>query len=130
LIRILKAGALYFLLVFGAGFVLGPIRLFWLVPRVGTRTAELLEMPVMLVVTFLAARWTIRWLAVPFTASSRLGMGSFALGLLLVAEFTLVIELRGLTLHEYFATRDPVSGTAYYAALGLIAVMPLLVARK
>ena len=41
---ILKAGVLYFALVFGAGFVLGPFRILWLVPHFGTRTAELLEM--------------------------------------------------------------------------------------
>ena len=41
--RILQAGVLYFALVFGVGFVLGPIRLFWIVPRVGTRVAELME---------------------------------------------------------------------------------------
>jgi hypothetical protein len=44
----LKAGVLYFTLVFGAGFVLGPMRILCLVPRVGTRTAELMEMPMML----------------------------------------------------------------------------------
>jgi hypothetical protein len=35
--QILKAGTLYFALVFGAGFVLGPIRMLWAVPRFGTR---------------------------------------------------------------------------------------------
>ena len=55
-----KAGLLYFALVFGTGFLLGPIRLLWLVPRFGTRIAELMEMPVMLVVIVLAARWTVR----------------------------------------------------------------------
>jgi hypothetical protein len=34
--QILKAGVLYFALVFGAGFVLGPIRILWAVPRLGT----------------------------------------------------------------------------------------------
>jgi hypothetical protein len=130
LIRVLKASLLYFALVFGAGFVLGPIRILWLVPRVGTRTAELMEMPIMLAVTFLAARWTVRRLDVPPTTSSRLGMGCLALGLMLMAEFTLVLTLRGLTIREYFASRDPVSGTAYYLSLLLFAVMPLLVARK
>ena len=48
---ILKAGVLYFALVFGAGFVLGTVRTIWVVPRVGTRTAELMETPIMLVVT-------------------------------------------------------------------------------
>lgn len=52
IIEVLKAGALYFALVFGAGFVLAPLRLFWAAPRFGTRTAELMEMPVMLVAVF------------------------------------------------------------------------------
>ena len=40
-LQILKAGVLYFAFVFGAGFVLGIIRTLWVVPRVGTRMAEL-----------------------------------------------------------------------------------------
>ena len=126
----LKAGALYFALVFAAGFALGPIRLLWLVPRVGVRTAELMEAPVMLAAIVAAARWTIRRLALPFALSIRLGMGFVALGLLLTAEFTLVLRLRGLSVNEYLAGRDPVAGTAYYVALGIFAVMPLLVARS
>lgn len=128
--QILKAGVLYFVLVFGAGFVLGPIRILWAVPRWGTRMAELTEAPFMLVVTIVAARWTVRRLGVPSSTSSRLGMGGIALGLLLVAEFTLVLWLRGISMGEYLATRDPVSGTVYYMMLGVIAIMPLLVARR
>jgi hypothetical protein len=45
--QILKAGALYFALELGAGFVLGAIRIMWVVPRFGTRMAELMETPVM-----------------------------------------------------------------------------------
>jgi len=69
---ILKAGGLYFALVFGAGFVLGTIRTLWVVPRVGTRMAELMEAPIMLVVTVVAARWTVLRLAVAFTPPSDL----------------------------------------------------------
>jgi hypothetical protein len=125
----LKAGALYFVLVFGTGFVLGTIRTLWIVPRLGTRMAELMETPFMLAVTILAARWIVRRLAMPSVASRRLGMGLVALGLMLVAEFGLVLWLRGLSIKEYFATRDPVSGTVYYVMLGAFAIMPLLVAR-
>jgi hypothetical protein len=82
----LKAGLLYFALVFGAGFVLGTIRTLWLVPTLGMRTAELMETPVMLVVVILAARWIVRHLDVPTTTATRLGVGFIALGLLLVAE--------------------------------------------
>ena len=124
----MKASLLYFALVFGAGFVLGPVRLLWAVPHFGTRTAELMEMPIMLVVTIVAARWVIRRLGVPPTVRSRLGMGCTALGLLLLAEFGLVLRLRGLSIQEYLASRDPVSGTAYYAMLGVVAIMPLVMA--
>lgn len=34
-VQILKAAALYFGLVFGTGFVLGTIRVLWVVPRLG-----------------------------------------------------------------------------------------------
>ena len=126
----LKAGLLYFALVFGAGFALGPIRVLWLVPRLGERIAELLELPVMLLIIVLSARWIVRRFVLPPIAASRLAMGGLALGLLLAAEFTVVLWLRGMTLAEYFATRDPVSGTAYYATLLALAVMPMLVERK
>src|SRR5215217_3844120 len=128
--QILKAGVLYFMLVFGAGFVLGPIRILYLVPRLGTRRAELMEMPMMLAVVMFAARWVVRWLTLPPTPSKRLGVGCVALGLLLVAESTLVLWLRGLTIDEYFTNRDPVAGTVYLVMLGIFAIMPLLVARR
>jgi len=128
--QILKAGLLYFVLVFGAGFVLGPIRILWVVPRFGTRIGELMEAPIMFVITIAAARWVVRRLAVPSIPSRRLGMGGVALSLLLIGEFTLVLWLRGLSAREYLAGRDPVSGTVYYLILGVFAIMPLLVARR
>ncbi len=128
--RVLKAGGLYFALVFAAGFALGPIRLLWIVPRFGVRYAELMEAPVMLAVIVAVAGWIVRRLAVPATFFSRFGMGCLALGLLLAAEFTLVLRLRGLSIGEYLAARDPVSGTVYYLLLGVFAVTPLLVARR
>ena len=128
--QILKAGVLYFALVFGAGFVLGTIRVLWIVPRFGTRIAELMETPIMFVLTILAARWVARRLAVPPTPSRRLAVGFVALGLLLLAEFTVVLWLRGLTIGEYLASRDPVAGTVYLVMLGVFAVMPLVVARS
>lgn len=128
--QILQAGLLYFILVFGAGFVLGPIRILWAEPAFGTRAAELIEMPVMFVVITFAARWTVRHLAVPRIPSQRFGIGLIALGLLLVADFTVVLWLQGLSMEDYFASRDPVSGTVYLVMLGVFGIMPLLVARR
>ncbi|HEV2493642.1 MAG TPA: hypothetical protein VG204_11305 [Terriglobia bacterium] len=128
--RILKAATLYFALVFGTGFVLGTIRVLWIVTRLGERTAELAESPVMLAVSFLAARWVLRRLSLPSAPAVRLGVGLIALGFLVAAELAVVFWLRRLTLAEYAASRDPVSGTVYLASLAAFAVMPLLVARR
>ena len=57
-------------------------------------------------------------------------MGGIALSLLPIAEFTLVLWLRGFSIKESLAARDPVAGTVYYVVLGVFAVMPLLVARR
>jgi hypothetical protein len=77
-----------------------------------------------------AARWIVRRLAVPSTWSSRLGMGGMALVLLLAAEWALVFWLRGLSIEEYAAGRDPVAGTVYLLMLGVLALMPLCIARR
>ena len=60
-------------------------------------------------------------LAVLFSLPTRLGMGCIALGLMLVAEFGLVLRLRRLSIREYLATRDPVPGTVYYLMLVVFA---------
>lgn len=94
------------------------------------RLAELMEAPVTLVVTIVAARWIVRHFAIPYVPLARLGMGGIGLSLLLVAEFGLVLWLRAIPMGEYLAARDPVSGTFYYVLLGMFAVMPLLVVRR
>lgn len=125
----LKAGALYFGVVFGAGFALGTIRVLWAVPTFGTRVAELLESPLMLVVVIFAARWVVRRFSLPPTLAARLGAGFLALGFLLTAELTMVLAVRRLTLADYIAGRDPVAGTVYVFLLLVFAVMPFLVSR-
>jgi hypothetical protein len=127
--QVVKAGAIYFALVFGAGFVLGTIRTLWVVPRVRARTAELMEMPIMLAVTIVAARWTVLHLSLPIMWSARLEMGCMALVLMLIAEFGFVLWIRGLSIKKYFSTRDPVSGAAYYVLLMVFAIVPVLVVR-
>ncbi|MEZ5355391.1 MAG: hypothetical protein R2762_22370 [Bryobacteraceae bacterium] len=125
-----RLAALYFAIVFGTGFLLGPIRLLVLVPRLGSRWAELAEMPVMLAAIVCAARWIVRRTAPPLPRRSWQGVGLIALVLMLAAEFGLVLQLRGIPLAEYFATRDPVSATAYYLSLLAFAAMPAEFARR
>jgi hypothetical protein len=128
--QVLKGSALYFAVVFSAGFALGTARVLSLVPRFGTRVAELMEAPIMLIVTVLAARWAARRFSLPPTPAIRLSIGFVALGFMLFAEFTLVLWFRGITIGDYIKSRDPVAGTVYLVMLGLFTVIPLLVARR
>jgi hypothetical protein len=127
--RTVKAGVAYFAIVFGAGFLLGSIRVPFLVPRLGERWAELIEMPFMLVVVLWSARYITKRFALPAAVWVRIGAGLLALGLLLAAEVLLVVALQGQALAQYIANRDPVSGSVYLAMLALFAFMPLIMAR-
>jgi hypothetical protein len=126
---VVKGGFCYFAVVFAAGFVLGTVRTLLVVPRLGTRTAELLEMPVMLLVSVVAARWAVQRFRVRAGWLTRLSMGLIALALLVATEFSFVLWIRGLSLGDYLAGRDPVSGNAYLATLAIFALMPLLLRR-
>lgn len=109
--------------------MLGTVRTFFVVPKFGARNAELMEMPLMLAVTYLAARWIVNRQTASLNKALLLVTGSIALILLLATELTFVLWLRGMTLDEYLASRDPVSGSAYLASLAAFTLMPVLVSR-
>lgn len=113
----------YFALVFGAGFVLGLVRVPWLEPLVGDRAAQLIEAPFMLAAIWLAAGFVVRRHPAA-SRSAHLASGVLALALVLALELTVVLALRGQTLAENWNGRDPVSGAVYVALLGLFAGMP------
>jgi hypothetical protein len=129
LLSVLKAAGLYFLIVFGTGFVLGTLRVLLLLPRFGTRVAELMEMPFMFIAIVIGARLTVRRFRLQASPAMSVVVGLVALCLVLAMEFTVVLWLRGMTFSDYLAQRDPVSGTVYYLMLIVFAAMPWLVAR-
>jgi len=119
----------YFASVFFIGFVLGVARTLWIAPRLGERVAELVEIPVMVVASFLVARVLMSRAAhVEIRAAALVGLA--ALGLLLCAELAVVAFVRGQTLVDYVASRDPVSGSAYAIALLLFAAMPAVISHR
>lgn len=128
--HIFQAGFTYFALVFGAGFLLGAIRVTLLVPSLGVRFAELLEMPVMLVAILLAARFIVSRFTLSRAIPVRLGVGAIALSLLLCTEFSLAFVIQGQSVSQHIAGKDPVSGSVFAAMLIVFACMPLLLALK
>ena len=114
--------------MFGAGFLLGMVRVPLLVPRMGERLAELIEMPLMFAAIYFASRRITRRDA-QHSPRAWIGIGAIALLLLVAAEFGLAVLLQDRTLVDYVASRDPVSGGVYLAMLGVYAAMPWLQTR-
>ena len=125
----MRAGAVYFLLVFGAGFAFGVLRVLLVVPAIGERLAELTEAPLMLLVIFLAARWTVYRFHPSPGFWPRFGIGATALGLLLLAEWGVVVFVREQTVGQYLTERDPVAGAVYFMSLVVFLLMPVFVRR-
>lgn len=111
----LKAGLLYFLLAFAAGFALGTIRVLFLVPAIGETAAVLVELPIMLTVSWIACRFVVDRLHVPPVASARAAMGIFAFVLLMIAEMGVAWLLGRRSVSAYLAHYVTLAG-----ALGLV----------
>lgn len=122
-------GAVYFMLVFGVGFLLGIFRVLLVEPRVGQRIGELLEAPLMLIAIYVAALFVTRRFRA-FRQVEHLYSGLVALALLVSVEFSVVLSLRGMAIGEYLSERDPVAGAVYVVMLLIFAVMPWLVSRR
>lgn len=128
--RIARLGGAYFAIVFLVGFALGTIRVLWLVPRLGERYSELIETPFMIVASYASARFVLNRSTGTVSGRNALAMGFIALVLLLIFELTFALALRGFSLADYLANRDPVSGPVYLVSLLLFALMPMFVAHQ
>lgn len=127
MIPILKGGTVYFAAVFGVGFLLGMIRVPFLVPLLGQRISELIELPFMLAAIFISARWIVRRYELRRRSLLALSIGIFAAVLLILVEFSVVLWVRGLTVSDFLATRDPIAAAFYYIAVAIFAGMPAFI---
>lgn len=121
-----RIAAAYAAGVFSVGFLLGTLRVLVVAPRVGTRTAELVELPLMVGASFLGAGWVNRRLDPAAPVRERLAVGARALLFLLGAEVAIGVALRGGSIGDALVNPDPVSGSLYYASLLLFALLPAL----
>ena len=98
----LRAGLAYFASVFGIGFLMGMIRVPFLVPAVGELTAVLVELPIILGLAWVICRRLVRSFEVPRTVTARFTMGGLALLLLLGAELALSTLVFGYSILDHF----------------------------
>jgi hypothetical protein len=130
MLKIIRAGFLYFAMVLGSGFVLGMFRVPFLVPRLGERWAELAEMPIMAAVIYYSAGYILRRYPEINQSGKALWVGFLALALTVCAELGLATLLQQQTLAEFIASRDKVSGSVYLALLLVFALMPRIRLQK
>ena len=121
---VIRISLFYFVLVFSAGFVFGSIRVLLLAGFLGEANAELLEMPLMVIVCAFAARFLIFKNSEELTILSSILIGLIALAVLIFVEISVVLWLRKLTLSEYLSTRVSLAGLAYLIGLVWYAVAP------
>lgn len=126
------AGAAYFGLVFALGFLLGTARTLFVQHAAGNARllGVLIELPLMLIASWLLCRAVIRRLKVAPTLVARALMGGLAFALLLLAELALGALLFGRTPAEHWALYQEASYALGLAAQVAFAFMPLLQMRR
>jgi len=126
MMKILGTALLYFIIVFGVGFLLGPIRVLVLEPRFGTLAAVLCETPFLVGAILVASRVASRALRLEARKSALLAVGLIALVMQQIADLAVGVTLRGISLSEQLARFATAEGTIYAALLVLFAAMPAL----
>ena len=120
-----KAGALYAIVVFSIGFILGTIRVLLLAPRLGETIAVIVEAPIMLAASWFVCRWCVDRLDVRRTVAARSLMGLVAFMVLMSAEVGLGAVL-GRSLPDQLAAYKSPSGAIGLAAQVIFAMFPVI----
>jgi hypothetical protein len=124
----IAAGAVYFVMVFVLGFVLGTIRTLFVqdAPSGGRLLGVLIELPIMLAASWFLCRDVVRRFAVAPAVGERAVMGGVAFALLFLAELLVGALLFGRTPVQHFALyRDASYALGLAAQIGF-ALMPLI----
>ena len=125
--RFLISTCLYFAIVFGVGFLLGPIRVLWLEPSLGKTAAVAIEAPFLLAAMLFAAWKVPKWTGLNASVGPLAAMGIGALILQQIADFAVAIGLRGMSTREQLASFANPEGLIYLALVIVFAAMPVLV---
>ena len=120
------AGAAWFAAMFALGFLLGPVRILLLEPRLGATGAVLVEAVPMLAAMWWLAPRVARLFAVPPDIGARLLMGGAGLALLVAAETVLAALLRGRGPGFWLERPRTPDGLVYLGLLAVFFLMPLL----
>ena len=128
-LKMLAAAALYFTIVFGVGFLVGPVRVLYVEPRVGATVAVLLEAPILVVAMVVSAKFMLRWIDVE-RPTALLAIGVVALFMQQVADIAVGVLLRGMTIGDLMRQFATAPGMIYAMLLLAFLLMPLLIGKR
>ena len=123
--RATKAGALYAIIVFLIGFILGTIRVLLVAPRLGETMAVIIEAPIMLAASWFVCRWCVDRLDIAALVPAGSLMGLVAFLVLMSAEFGLGAVL-GRSLVDQVAAYGSLAGAIGLAAQVIFATFPVI----
>lgn len=119
------AGLLYYAMVFSLAFVLGFARTLVVAPAFGTTAAVLIEVPIVVGASWLAARRVLRHR--PFSRSQRATMGALGFGLVMTSEALLAGLIRDQSIGRWAADLFTPLGLAGLTGQLAFGAMPLLI---
>lgn len=123
--NLLKFSFFYFLGIFTLGFLLGTIRITVLVPKIGATIAILIELPLILSVSWLFCGYLIRRFAIGRAWHVLLFSGAFAFILLFIAELSFSVFAFGQTPESFFAGFRTFHGLIGLLGQIIFALIPL-----
>lgn len=122
--KALRAGCTYFAGAFAVGFLLGVLRTLVLVPRIGETAAVLIELPIILGVSWLICGRILR--RSPLSAGEAVVMGASAFALLMIAELSMSMLLANRTFTAHLALYSDVAHLLGLAGQIAFALFPVV----
>ena len=125
-----KAGAAYGIIVFLTGFALGTLRILVIAPLLGAATALVLEVSMILVVSWFVSRWCATGFRIPREMRPRLTMAAVAFAVVVAADWgTAVFAFQEKTT-QFLESYVTIAGLIGLCAQIAFACFPVFQARE
>ena len=123
---VVKTAFYYFAIVFAVGFLLGALRVLLVVPAIGELPATAAELPLLLLVSWVACGFLVKQNAFASTLPQRLAMGAIAFSILMLCELGFSTLVFNRTLVDYLAQFHNPPGLLGLAGQVMFAAIPAL----
>jgi hypothetical protein len=122
----IKTGFIYFLIMFAVGFALGVVRVLLVVPHVGELYAVLLEVPLMVFISWQVSRWVLRRYFKGNDLQNYLIIGVSALLFLIIVEYLLAVTVFHRSTSEFILGLQSLPGAIGLTGQIIFGAIPVM----